>query len=163
MMSEKEYRIEVDGHVEYIKVKEVEDTSICFEADYSPSFRERMGYKLDGWPRIAKLLLVLPFNIYGTLLRFGSNTAWGIILGFADLLFGKVAIFMILSEIEHAYQKTYNIYEIWERVVDFCDAEWLALAFVPVVFWIIDFFSVLLFNRVWFFGMKRYKDYIPKY
>ena len=160
-MSEKEYRIEVDGEVEYVKIKEVEPD--YYEPDYSASGRERMGYKLDAWPRWAKILLTIPLNIYGALLRFGGNTVLGVMLGFVDLVIGKICMVLIMSEFESAYEKSHNLSVIMSEAVDYIGwGKWSIILFIPLFLWIIDFFSVLFFNRILLFGMKRYKDYVPK-
>ena len=145
-MSEKEYKIEVSG--DYVKISEVESRD--YEPDYSASGREAMGYKLDEWPRWGKILLTIPFNIYGTLLRLGSNTAVGLILGIFDLLFGKITLILLALMLTKVIE------------IEIVGADYLLL-FLSLFLWIIDFLGVLFFNRILLFGMKRYKDYVPKY
>lgn len=149
-MSEKEYKIEVNG--DYVKVSEVEP-SYADEPSTDPTWRENLNDKLCNMPKGVKVFLTIFFDLYGVLYRFSANTTMAVLFSLAHVSFLNPLVYI------------FGIIAIRNEAIDMSFGDALNVignprfAFIPFLLWIVDILTVVIKNDILFIKNKTYEDY----
>ena len=143
-MSEKEYKIEVNG--DYVKISEVEQRDYGPNTD--PTMRENLNDKLSNMPKGGKIALTLLFDLYGILFRFSANTTIAFLFSFVHFFSNIIVIYCIES--------------FGFTIPSETDEEFIfvsAFTILALVMWLIDLFSIIKCGKITFLKNKTYKNY----
>ncbi len=176
-MSEEKFEIKLENGDKYegtksgdsIVFKKKYESSIfeIFEGiithDPEPTFREKVGYALCNSPKALKIFLVLFFDIYGILYRWGSNRASMYIFSFVQFFMQMLTVFVLCTG--NIVDNVKELAELLVWAIYECSSTDALIIFfgiyaiLSLIPWIMDLIEVAMFNDIVFLGRKKYKTY----
>ena len=138
---DREYEIKYDSINDTYVVREVKEfEGFNFTDSTKPTIREKIHDGLVKTGRVGRILLTLCLNWYGSLFRYSSNSIISVLLGFVDIVCGKIIVPILI---------------IW-----FDSSNILYFLILPLILWVIDLISIFTKNKIIFLGDKTYKNYL---
>ena len=141
-MANKEYEVKYDSYSKTYTVKEKEDYDYDWEPNTNPTWREKLGAKMQKASYSSKVFFTLFGNFYGNLYRIGSDSTLSFLLGAFNLLYGTSMLGVALAP-------------------QFPDETRILLVVLnPAIYtWIIDVISVIVKKDIVFLKGKKYLNY----